>query len=290
MRARLGALLMVCAARAASADVTAPVESGGWPVKCGERLRAKMAALGGALGRELAAGRVVAAPERMEYRVGDPRGEELVAALLHGELGASHAWERDEQWNYPIEERLTWRERRNLPDFEAQVAVWRAARGKAPSTARSKAFVGAARAALDQCLAESSRWRPPAGTLHWQLDGFMYQEEFTVNPDGGASLAHHTDGGAVGAMATASAADVDPVVEELRASDFCGLPASALGSKERTETISIGVPSAGNRIGWGCQVSMGESAWQADPRAARCRAAVIALRDKLFRGKALVRP
>jgi hypothetical protein len=35
---------------------------------------------------------------------------------------------------------------------------------------------------------------------------------------------------------------------------------------------------------------MGEGAWRADPRAAACRAAVIELRDKLFRGRELTRP
>jgi hypothetical protein len=289
MRAGVGVIALL-AARIASADVTAPVQAPGWAARCGDRLRARMAAIGGALGREFSSGRVVSTAGRSEYRVGDPRGEEMVAVLMRAGNTSSSAWERDDQWNYPIEETLVWRERREVPDFEAQVAVFRDARGKGPSAARRVAFVAAARAGLDQCLSDASRWRAPAGALHWELSGSMYVEEFSVWPTGAASIAHHTDGGTVGAMASASAEDVDPVIEKLRANGFCALPVRPQGSNERLETIRLELPSGKNQIGSVCSISMGEGAWRADPRAAACRAAVIELRDKLFRGRELTRP
>jgi hypothetical protein len=286
MVARLIVILALAGSSAAWADVSIVPNGPGWAMSCIQRLRARLDRLPGRSGAvAVVGGRTVVTATRVEYRLGDPRGEELVAALMRADGNESQPWERDDQWNYPIEPRLVWRERRVVPDYEAQVAVFRREGSAGPPATRRTAFVAAARQGLDECIALASRWRAPAGAIRWTRMGEGRVDTFAVEPNGHASVGRNTEGGATGSMASASAEDVDPVIALLGRTDFCNLRASRdTAGGEIIESIELDVESpADDRMR--CTITLPQHMWQAQPRARACRDAVLALRDRFFPGR-----
>ncbi len=246
--------LLAAAPAPALADAAVPAPPRSLVAACAPRLQR-------ALGDAFPDGRVVvmdaADPPEVQFVA-----KGLVAAVTAADGAPARGWERDDEWNYPIDRAIVWRERRSLPDGQGAVIVYRGA-------ARWARFLPLARRAVDDCLDHLTRWTPPAGRLAWSSGGTT----FTVDLDGSAAFGRTSDGGAAGEMATTAGREVARVLAVLRENRVC-----ELGAPGRGGGATLAVDAAGLR----CRVTLPSVTWRDDPRAAACRAAVESLRRRLF--------
>ncbi len=204
-------------------------------------------------------------PPQVQFRVTTERKQVMVAAVIASDGNPRSDWERDDQWNYPIDPKILWRERRALPDLQGAVIVYHDPQGD--EEWQRKTFVQLAKLAVDDCMA-MTRWTAPEGTLSLRTVGGMFDETFRVDPSGAASLHRATDGGSIGEMATVSGRETAPLFALIRTYHLCAPVPAATGGALADHALTVDAP------GLRCTVHL--------PGDTPIRAAVEELRDQLF--------
>jgi hypothetical protein len=202
-------------------------------------------------------------PPQVQFRFTTERKQVMVAAVLASDGSPRSDWERDDQWNYPIDPTIAWRERRSLPDLQGAVIVYHDPHGD--QDFERKWFVTVAKLAVDDCMA-MTRWTAPEGTLSFRTVGGMFDENFSFDPSGAASIWRATDGGSIGEMATVSGRETAALFNLIRTHHLC--EPRVTSEQPIYLTLTVDAP------GLGCTVRL--------PEDSPIRAPVEKLRDQLF--------